>query len=218
MARSGNNACRSGGTWRAALFGGSFDPIHKGHLAIAKAAILEFKLDVLWLIPCRKNPLKKNLPKASDRDRLAMLRLACGKRSKIRVSDVEILRRGASYSYQTIRFFLKRYGPKAELFWIIGSDLAPELRRWKRWEWMRTRCRFACAARGGEKTHRLPAGVLCFKMKPVQISSSTVQRDAAEGAGLRKEVPDAVARYIRRRRIYSDALKPETKSGKHPKP
>ena len=110
------------------LFGGSFNPIHKGHIKIAKEAINFLNLDKLIFIPCQKNPFKKNNYYVSGGQRIEMINLVL--ENKMEVSDFEIKRQGFSYTIDTIKYFKNKY-PNDELFFIIGSDNLTKLSKWK---------------------------------------------------------------------------------------
>ncbi|MBD5423111.1 MAG: nicotinate-nucleotide adenylyltransferase [Mycoplasma sp.] len=113
---------------RIGLFGGSFNPIHKGHLAIANSAIKNLNLDKLIFIPCQKNPFKKDINYVSGKHRLNMINLVL--EEKMEVSSFEIDRKGISYTIDTVKYFKNKY-KNDELFLIIGSDNLTKLSKWK---------------------------------------------------------------------------------------
>lgn len=113
---------------KIALFGGSFNPIHKGHIKIAKLAIKNLNLDQLIFIPCQKNPFKKNVNYADSNKRLAMIKMVL--EDKMDVSTFEIKQEGPSYTIETVKHFKNKY-PNDELFLIIGSDNLSKLQKWK---------------------------------------------------------------------------------------
>ena len=110
------------------LFGGSFNPIHKGHIKIAKEAIKQLDLDELIFIPCQKNPFKKDINYASGEDRKKMIELVL--EDKMSISDFEIKRQGISYTIDTVKYFKNKY-PNDELYLLIGSDNLLKLSKWK---------------------------------------------------------------------------------------
>ena len=115
---------------RIGIFGGSFDPPHLGHLVIAALAVRTLKLDVVYLVPAYQPPHKAGRHASTARDRLAMTKLSVRGNSNLRVSDIEIKRRGVSYTIDTVRAFHRRF-PSAELFLIIGSDSLRQFQSWK---------------------------------------------------------------------------------------
>ncbi len=123
------------GAKKIGLYGGSFDPIHKGHVELAVAAKEARSLDAVVFIPAAHNPLKKNPPKATETQRLTMVSLAIAGDSSLYVSDHELFKnRGAghvSYTVDTLRELRGQVGNSAELFFLIGSDCVPQLPAWR---------------------------------------------------------------------------------------
>lgn len=119
---------------RIGLFGGSFNPIHNGHLHLAKAAKEGLGLDKVVLIPANVSPFKQDAPgMASGADRLAMCRLAAETLSFCEVDSCELERSGVSYTVDTVRLFRERY-PEAELVLLVGSDMFLSFTRWHCWQ------------------------------------------------------------------------------------
>lgn len=116
---------------RAGLFGGTFNPIHKGHLEVAEQALQRCGLDRLYLIPCRMPPHKAPAYLASAGDRMAMIQLALPADPRYRLSDVEIHRRGPSYTIDTVTHFSRQVVPGADLFLVMGLDAFLDLHTWK---------------------------------------------------------------------------------------
>lgn len=112
------------------FLGGSFDPVHFGHLLAAQDAYEQHQLDRLVLVPAAQAPLKPNDVKSSSEDRLAMLRLAVEWDHRFEVSDVELKRGGMSYTIDSARYFRALY-PDDDLYWVIGGDQLPKLHLWK---------------------------------------------------------------------------------------
>jgi nicotinate-nucleotide adenylyltransferase len=132
----GNEPCRAQAVWprcatvKIGFLGGSFDPVHFGHLMAAQDAYEQQKLDRLILVPAAQAPLKPNDVQSSAEDRLAMLRAAVEWDRRFEVSDFELRRGGVSYTIDSARYFRKLY-PQDELYWIIGGDQLPQLHLWK---------------------------------------------------------------------------------------
>lgn len=112
------------------FLGGSFDPVHFGHLLAAQDAFEQHQLDRLILVPAAQAPLKPNDVQSSSEDRLAMLRAAIEWDKRFEISDVELRRGGVSYTIDSARYFRELY-PQDELYWVIGGDQLPKLHLWK---------------------------------------------------------------------------------------
>ena len=113
---------------RIGIFGGSFNPIHFGHLLLAETCREQCRLDEVWFVPAARPPHKQDLPLAPDADRVAMLQLAVGGHKPFRVSEIELQREGVSYTVDTLREIAEQQ-PDAELFFLMGADSLAELVR-----------------------------------------------------------------------------------------
>lgn len=224
--RGGGRAVRLG------LFGGTFNPIHVGHLRAAIEVREGFGLDEVILVPAATPPHKPATGLAPAADRLAMTRLAVRGLRGVSVSDAEIRRGGPSYTIDTVRRFLTASPPAAELFLIVGLDAFFEIDTWKsyrellalvpviviprpgtaggpteRWAVARfLRDRISRRAReiAGEGTFCAPGvrGIHLFPVTPLDVSSRLIRRLLAAGRSIRFLAPDAVGRYIERRGLY----------------
>ena len=116
---------------RIGILGGTFDPVHNGHIYLAKKVCQRLKLSKIIFIPAYIPPHKKGTKVTQARHRHNMLKLAIRGNKIFKISDMEIKRKGRSYSVQTLRQLRKRYGQKAEIFFITGSDSLQELDKWK---------------------------------------------------------------------------------------
>jgi nicotinate-nucleotide adenylyltransferase len=209
------------------LFGGTFDPIHWGHLRSAEEVREVFALDRVLFIPASQPPQKKTGPGTSARDRLQMVRLAVAKNRHFAVSAVEISRPGVSYSIDTIRHFAGRQTARDSLFFILGLDAFQEIGSWKEYEKLFPLCDFIVTSRPGSvgATHlrRMPVAVrklFCYdskknryrhrsgtylhfiKITDIAISASEIRRRARNGKSIRYLVPLEVESYIHRRGLY----------------
>jgi len=185
---------------RLGLLGGSFNPIHHGHLITATRAAEALRLDRVIFIPAAISPLKRSADLAPDRDRWALLRLAIRGNPRFQASDVELRRGGVSYTVETLREF--RRTTKARLFWILGTDAARQLPRWKALDEVRRLAEFAIVTRPGENVSRSMAKDHIVRAPLLEISSSELRDRVRKGLSLRYLVPDAVAAYIRRKGLY----------------
>jgi nicotinate-nucleotide adenylyltransferase len=112
------------------IYGGSFDPVHLGHLLVAQAAVEELGLDKLFFVPAAQSPFKPDAKPAPNAVRLQLLRLALAGKSNCEIDEQEIQRGGTSYTIETLRSYAKRF-PGADLFYLIGADNAAKLNEWR---------------------------------------------------------------------------------------
>lgn len=209
MNGSGKAAARR----RIALMGGSFDPVHLGHLAIAGEALRHFGAERLWFVPASVSPLKLDAMSASNEDRLAMLRLSTRGNPRFGVSDCELRRGGISFTVDTLRRW-KGLFPDAELVFVAGMDSLLSLWHWRNPLEITSLCRFATFRRPGSaiaprpEDLRLPPHTARALLADVvdapmlDISSSQVRERIALGLDVSAFLhPDAL-RYIQARRLY----------------
>ena len=192
------------GQERIALFGGSFDPPHHAHLAIARAAAGHCRLHQVIFIPCQESPLKGKPPGASGPDRLAMLRLATGGLPWAAVSEWELSRSGPSYSWQTAEHFAAAH-PGATLHWLMGADQWAALDRWAHPDILRERLTFIVFARDGSPPAPRAGWRSIFLPGEFPGSSTEARRLLASGASTAGLLPEAVADYAVRKRLYAPA-------------
>lgn len=187
---------------RIGLFGGSFNPVHLGHLLIARAALEELALDRLFFIPAAQSPFKPDQRLAPGTERARLLRLALAGWTRGEIETHELERGGVSYTIDTVRAYAARF-PGAELFWLIGADHLALLPRWREAEQLARLATFVVAARPGEdfapppnfRVHRLAGS-------PTAISASAVRARARAGQPLEPWVPGPVAEAIRNSGLY----------------
>jgi nicotinate-nucleotide adenylyltransferase len=179
------------------VFGGSFDPVHNGHLAIAQAALETVPLDRVVFVPARRSPLKDAAPAASEADRLAMLELATRGEPRFTVSRIELERPAPSYTVDT----LEALAGEGRLHLILGADAARDLGRWRDPERIRRLATIVVARRPGTD-HGDQAGIV-LDTPLMDVSARELRERAARGLSLRYLVPDAVWAYIKERRLYA---------------
>jgi nicotinate-nucleotide adenylyltransferase len=197
---------------RIGLLGGTFNPIHLGHLLIAQDALEQLALDRVKFIPSATPPHKTVEALASGRDRAHMIKLATRGNKRFEVDDLEIRRGGISYSVDTLTELRRRH-PKADFFFIIGADSLRELHLWRQAQRVVGLCTFVTVPRPGFEAKpvvdrrldavsrkRLRQHVL--KGHACDIASREIRARVASGRSIRYLVPDAVTEYIRRRRLY----------------
>lgn len=187
---------------RIGILGGTFNPVHNGHLYIAKQALKKIRLSKVIFIPCYMPPHKRILGKVTVRDRLRMLRLAIAKERRFSVSLHEIHKRGTSYSVDTLRHMRKRFGKKADIFFIIGADSQADLSKWKNISGILSIARFVVAPRKGLKMGRAAIPATYLKIACCDASSSRIRALAGKGKPVGHLVPQAVNAYIRSNKLY----------------
>ena len=191
---------------RIGIFGGSFDPPHVGHLVIAEMARRSLDLDVVYFVPAYKPPHKEGSHPSTARDRLAMTRLSVHGNAKLRVSDLELRRKGISYSVDTVRAFRKRFR-ESQLFLIIGSDSLRQFHSWKSPGEILAEASLIVyrRPRSGRTNAGLRSTNVSFIKGPLmEISSSDIRTRIQQGKSIRYLVRNNVLSFIQRKMLYSD--------------
>jgi nicotinate-nucleotide adenylyltransferase len=204
---------------RVGIFGGSFDPVHNGHLAVARACAEAAALDEVWFTPTAIQPLKRHGPRASARQRWEMLKLAIEsmasagnprRRLAWRVCTLEVKRGGFSYTVDTLRQ-IRDERPETDLFFLIGADALREVPHWKEPHEVFRMATPLVVRRAGQPEPDLTAlASLCANdkqprlvdMQAIDASSSEIRRRIAAGEPYDQLVPRAVAEYLVQHRIY----------------
>ncbi|MDP3722113.1 MAG: nicotinate-nucleotide adenylyltransferase [Candidatus Omnitrophota bacterium] len=184
---------------RLGILGGTFNPIHLGHLLLAETARDALALDRVMFIPTRIPPHKRVPELLPAPARLALIRLAIRGRPAFVASALEAQRPGPSYSIDTVEELRRRY-PAATLFLLMGEDMLAV--RWASWERLRTFCTVAVAHRAGSPPMRPAQGVRWLRMPRLEIASSEIRSRIRRGRSIRYLVPDAVERYIHQHQLY----------------
>jgi nicotinate-nucleotide adenylyltransferase len=184
------------------ILGGTFDPPHKGHIAIAKAALNQLGLDKVIFIPAQNPPHKLKQTVASTADRFKMLELAIDGINGFEISDIELRRPGISYTADTLDE-LCRIFPGVEFYLLIGADNISEIESWYDPERILKLARVAAANRPGFVPGGIYTGrILNFEMPPVDLSSTEVRSRINAGLPIDDLVPKGVAEYIVQHRLY----------------
>ena len=198
-----------------AILGGSFNPIHNGHIAMADAAHDMCKTDVV-LMPNKTTYYKDNKVFASDEDRLSMVRFAAEERDYLMYSDMEIKRGGVTHTIDTIRF-LKGVNPDRRIYFIIGGDSLEWIDRWVDAEELLESITVLTAVRGATDRNRseeiirkikdtIPASdIRLLNMNSMEISSTDIRKRAQENKSLRDLVPEKIEAFIKEKNIYNGA-------------
>ena len=183
------------------ILGGTFNPIHVGHLILAEEAREKLLLDKIIFVPAAMPPHKDISDIAEAQNRFAMLKLALKDNSHFCVSDIEIKREGRSYTIDTIREFKKLY-PNDELYFIIGSDLLKYLDEWKDLGEIIKMVKFIAATRPGYPLEKIPSYISTLPIRAVDISAFEIRSAIKGNKSFRYLVPDRVFDYINRRKLY----------------
>lgn len=183
------------------FFGGSFDPLQKGHIALALAALRERRLGRVYLVPAARSPLKKGGTRASAQDRAAMVRAGIRGRRGLALGSWELNRPGPSYTFQTLRR-LRRVFPGRRWELILGEDSWRNFRRWRRWREIAGRYPLIVGKRAGPGPTRGPAGAFFLRARLPAVSSTDVRHSLGAGRSAVRGVPGPVLEYIKRKGLY----------------
>ena len=179
------------------IFGGTFDPIHHGHLILAREAVETLELDRLLFIPAAISPHKLDRKSAPPEVRLEMVRAATGGEPRFSVDAMEIERPSPSYAFDTVET-LRQREPGAELFYLVGEDNIARLPTWHRFSELAKLVQFVVLDRSGLHTaHPYPA-----VRRHLDISATDIRKRVASGRSIRYLVPPAVETIIRERQLY----------------
>jgi nicotinate-nucleotide adenylyltransferase len=183
------------------VLGGSFDPVHHGHLIAAERAAEALGLDRVLFVPCASQPLKSHGPAASAEHRCAMLRLALGGHPNFLVETLEVERPAPSYTIDTLRE-LHRRGSGSRLVLILGADAAADLPRWRAADEVARLAEIAVLTRPGAPEVSSALVRHLVATPAIEISASDIRARCLAGKSIRFLVPDAVADYIARHQLY----------------
>jgi len=185
------------------IFGGSFDPVHLGHLLVAQAAIEELGLDRLFFIPAAQSPFKPENKPASAAARLQLLRLALAGKTNCEIDGQEIQRGGISYTVDTLRDYAKRFAG-AELFYLVGADNVPKLNEWREPAELARLAEFVAIPRLGDAPPVFPPPFRGRLLRgfPFAVSSSEIRARLKAGLPVENLVSVAVVEAIRNGRLY----------------
>ena len=196
---------------RVGILGGTFDPIHIGHLFAAEEARTRMGLERVLFIPAGLPPHKLHLDITSTQDRLNMVELAIADNPHLFLSRVDIDRFGPSYTVDTVELLRNEYGSDSEIYFIMGSDSLADLLTWHKPERLIRLCRLVALTRPGKRVdldelNRLLPGAIArvqlLEMPLLQVSSTDIQRRVRMGFSIKYLVPPAVETYIYRHELY----------------
>ena len=187
---------------RIAIYGGTFDPVHHGHLILAREAIETLRLQKVIFVPAAVSPFKKSAPVASGGIRLSMLRAATKDEIGFAVDDCELRRPPPSYTIDTIED-VQRRERDAEIYCLIGEDNVAELAKWHRFAELKKIVRFVVLDRTGRPANYSYEII----RRRIDISATEIRNRVASGQSIRYFVPQAVEEIIRREKLYQEQPK-----------
>jgi nicotinate-nucleotide adenylyltransferase len=197
---------------RLGVYGGTFDPIHVGHLAAAEEAVYRLALDLILFVPADRQPLKDRAPGASGQDRVAMIEAAIAGNPRFSVSRIELERPAPSYTVETLRLLHRSYGTSSDLFLLVGVDAANTLQHWREPAEVLRLARLVVMSRGPmmeldwEMLEQIAADaharVDLLEVPDIDVSASEIRRRAAACEPFRYQVVDPVWEYIRSHELY----------------
>lgn len=203
---------------RIGIMGGTFNPVHIGHLMLAEDARDALDLDEVWFIPTGRSYMKEDAPSASHmptpEERLEMTEKATADNPFFRCLDLEVKRPGKTYSYETLEE-LKRRFPQTEFFFILGADCLYSIEHWKEPGRIFDACAIVAAVRGdasmeemqaqaGHLQKRFGAKIILLPFRNLQISSTQIRESVREGRSIRYMTPAQVADYIEQKGFYRE--------------
>ena len=187
---------------RIGILGGTFNPIHIGHLILAEEALVKLNLDKVVFVPTYMPPHKSVEGNIKPADRLKMVELAIADNPAFAVSDYEVGSKKTSYSIETLKEFRARYGEDAQLYFITGSDLLKDLFSWKNVNDIFKMSKFIVANRPGYPVKEVPKEVETVVITPIEVSSEDIRRRLKAGRSIRYLVPEKVRGYILEHDLY----------------
>ncbi len=189
------------------IMGGTFDPLHLGHLLVAEQAREQMALDEVWFMPSNQPPHKDHLPKASPQQRLDMVRIAIANHPNFKLSELEFERSGISYSVDSAVLLKERY-PNDRFYWIIGADMVQYLPKWYKIQEMVSKVSFIGLDRPGYENSEqalpdwLSNSLTMIPMIQFDISSTEIRDRLLHERSVRYMLPDPVWTYIRGNHLY----------------
>jgi nicotinate-nucleotide adenylyltransferase len=202
------------GRVRAGVFGGTFDPIHVGHLILLEEARFELNLDIVFLMPAADPPHKQGSAISPVEDRIRMCSLATIDATELQVSRIDADRPGPHYSVDMVRLLQRYLGPLAQIYFLMGLDSLRDLPTWYKPQELMAQCNLVALSRAGVEIDwaaleaSLPGireRVILMDMPEMEISGRDIRLRVREGRPIHYQVPRAVENYIHARGLYSSA-------------
>jgi nicotinate-nucleotide adenylyltransferase len=186
---------------RVGIMGGTFDPIHIGHLVAASEVCTNLELDEVIFIPAGEPWQKLDRKVSAAKDRLAMVQAAVKADNRFRVEDIEICRSGPTYAVDTMRD-LNNQHPENEYFWIVGDDVLTRITTWNRWQEFLDLVHVVAVNRESDSEPEVPFEFTRVIMSEVRVSATALRERLAAGDDCRYLIPDATREYIKANGIY----------------
>jgi nicotinate-nucleotide adenylyltransferase len=202
-------------TQKIVLFGGTFDPVHLGHITVAEAVVEKIDAEQLIFIPTKRSPLKNSFPTAGNNHRIKMLSLAISGKKLFSLSDYELKDPGPGYTIHTVRHFKNLHGPDCSICWLMGADSIDDLPRWYKITELIDECNLCTMYRAGfakpdftkyekvwgaERVKKLQNNIIETPLIP--ISSTQIREKLAAGEDVSDMLDPAVADYIQKNKLY----------------
>jgi nicotinate-nucleotide adenylyltransferase len=198
---------------KTGIFGGTFDPVHNGHVELCRQAEREAGLDRIFVVPARLQPFKLDQKVADGDHRMEMLRLAFREDDRIQISDFECSRVEISYTIHTLREFRRRF-PEDEIYFILGTDAFMKIQLWREYKEILTNYHLLVGVRPGYREEELKhlichlqqefkADIRLLTNKELKISSTELKEKIRQGCPLETWLPDIVERYIKEHALYT---------------
>ena len=184
------------------ILGGTFNPAHFGHLLLAEGVKASLSLDKIVFVPANLPPHKKNTDIADARLRLKMVKLAVSGNPDFLVSDIEIRKKGVSFTIDTLKALKKKFARHDELFFIIGSDELKYLDSWRDICLIRKIVKFVVASRPGCDLSDMASGIIRADVKTLDISGYAIRERIRNNKSIRYLLPDTVEKFITRIGLY----------------
>ncbi len=197
---------------RVGVLGGTFDPVHYGHLVIAQEALVCLGLDRVIFVPAQESPHKLQEPHSPATHRLQMVRIAIASNPSFAVSEVDLARPAPSYTADTLAILKEQLGRQAELYFLMGMDSFAGLTTWYRPDLILARARLVVAVRPGYRVDlqalestlpSISSRTELLEPPQLDISSRDLRRRVREGLPIRYQLPESVEAYIREHRLYA---------------
>ena len=198
------------------IMGGTFNPIHMGHLLLAEWAMEAAKLDEVWVIPTGCSYMKAGQDIATPEDRYRMVCMAVENNKRLKCDDIEIRRQGYTYSYETLELLNQKY-PEYHFYFIFGADCLFSIETWKYPEKIFANSSIIAAVRGNTSTDKMQEKIEMLKRKyqadisllpflQLDISSTEIRKRISLGKSIRYLVPDCVIAYIEEKGLYQNEI------------
>lgn len=192
---------------RIGLFGGTFDPIHLGHLVLAEQCREQLALDEVWFIPAGTPPHKPAVGRTPGQQRLTMVQLAITGHPAFHVTDLELQRTGPSFTVETLAE-VRSLRPQAQLWWLLGADMLHDFSNWREPERIITMARLGAVNRGGVVTgcpDRWAVHVDAVTIPALAIAARDLRHRVAQGQSIRYLVPRAVEEFVHEHGLYRES-------------